>query len=289
MGTAKSIAAHWVHLSTFERWLNRALWGVLFIALIGAALQHVFLANVPEWFPTGARWGDLFYDLAIAYVGSFVFYLLVVRLPLRRDRAKYYRHLAPLVVRLVAEASALMESLNKAAKLDTSRPHSQANIREMLQKLRFDTEAEHVIATQEGNSPGTVADVMAYHLDRTRKIIHEVLNFAPYYDSKVVEVVGAMDDCDLFLGFDTIEPQIRIGRNISTAPLEAAIFDFLQLADRLNNYRKQNLPVETSNFPELIGTTSRESDAVPLKGEIPGPPPRSARLGTKSFDSSRIR
>lgn len=44
--------------SRFERRLNRSLWALLVIAVVYSVLQHVVLANVPEVFPSGARWGD---------------------------------------------------------------------------------------------------------------------------------------------------------------------------------------------------------------------------------------
>ena len=96
------------YLSVFERRLNRSLWALLAIAVAYALLQHVFLANIPEKFRGVARWGDLCYDLAIAYAGAFIFYLLNIRLPLRRDRRNVYQYLAPLVERVIGEAVGLM-------------------------------------------------------------------------------------------------------------------------------------------------------------------------------------
>ena len=95
-----------------------------------------------------------------------------------------------------------MVSLNRAAKLeteilDTSRPNTQANIREMLGKLQYDTEADHAVVTAEGLANGTVADVMAFHVHRARRIIKEALVFAPFYDSEVVEIIAALQDCEL--------------------------------------------------------------------------------------------
>ena len=109
------------YLSGFERRLNRALWALLIVGVVYAILQHVALANVPEVFPTGARWGDLFYDLAIAYVGAFLFYLLNIRLPLRRERRNVYQNLGPLFDRIVSATTGLMTHLNSAADLPANR------------------------------------------------------------------------------------------------------------------------------------------------------------------------
>lgn len=115
----------YAYLSDFEKRLNRSLWWLLLIALAYSLAQHVLLANVPEVFRGGARIGDLLYDFAIAYVGAFIFYLLVVRVPLRRDRRTIYRHLAELIGHAVGEARNFIGALNLSAGFDDSRETPQ--------------------------------------------------------------------------------------------------------------------------------------------------------------------
>jgi hypothetical protein len=66
-------------------------------------------------FRTGTRWGDLTYDLAIAYIGAYVFYLLVARLPPLRDRADVCQGIEPLLWRVFAESRGLIRELNRMA------------------------------------------------------------------------------------------------------------------------------------------------------------------------------
>jgi hypothetical protein len=284
------------YLSAFERRLNRVLTAAVVVALVGAALQHVFLAKVPEVVPMGAEWGELLYDLAIGYVGAFIVYVLLVRIPLRRDRRNYYSHLGPLIVRLVAEANDLVVSLNRAAGLETevlttARPNTQANIREMLGMLTPASAADHVVFTANGIRDGTVADVVTFHVHRARAIIGEILAFAPNYDSEVIELVVALRECQLFQTFELREPSWRIGGGPDVASLEKPLFNYLLLADRLNRYRDSNNIVgKPTTYPELINTytsySGEDSTAVPLSGEIPSPPLR-IRLGTRTVDVGR--
>ena len=80
------------YLSSFERRLNRSLWALAWVALLFCVAEHVLLTNIPEVFRGGARLGDFFYHLANGYVEAFIFYLLIVRLPLRRDRDAAWCH-----------------------------------------------------------------------------------------------------------------------------------------------------------------------------------------------------
>lgn len=295
MGRAWKTLVAWrrrAYLSTFERRLNRALLALFLAALVGGVLQHVVLANVPEVFPKGALWGDLLYDLAIGYAGAFFFYMLIVRVPLRRDRENYYQHLGPLVVGLVAEVKDLMSALNKAADLDPNSPNTLTNIRQLIAALSPEIPADHMLITPEGvPTPGTVLDVIGFHIDRAREASRQLLEFAAYLDSDVVKVVVAMENSLFYFIFDTVEPQLRaklIKSNQPMAVLADPLFDYLQLADRLNRYREnqENLPDKPEAFPELIAGNHGDSDAIPLSGELP-PVAMSVRVGTKTFDSRR--
>ena len=70
--------------------------------------QRLLLVNKPELFRGGAQLGKLVYDLAIGYVGAFVFYLLNIRLPLPRDRRNIYPHIGPTLGMIVRHANDLM-------------------------------------------------------------------------------------------------------------------------------------------------------------------------------------
>lgn len=155
------------YLSPFERRLNRTLWGLTWLAVLYSIAQHVLLANIPELFPGGARLGDLIYDLAIAYVGAFVFYLLVVRIPLRRDRENVYQHLEPLMTRIVQEADELMGTLHQAAGFESHRPNTLANVIETCAKIEPETPtSQRLVAFSTNPIRPPVRDAVQYHMER---------------------------------------------------------------------------------------------------------------------------
>jgi hypothetical protein len=107
----------------------------LWICIVYEVSRHVLLAKHPEVFPTGARWGQLLYDLGIAYAGVFTFYLLSIRLALRRNRRTIYQHLAPLINRVVGEARNLIGALNSTAGFNDSRENSLPNVEATCAKI----------------------------------------------------------------------------------------------------------------------------------------------------------
>jgi len=257
------------HLSVSERRLNRVLWALLWVALVYALFQHVLLTNVPERFPGGARLGDLGYDLAIAYAGAFTFYLLVVRVPLRRDRRNIYQYLAPLIDRVVGEAVGLMDSLNRAAKVDATRQNTLSNVEETCGKVTPNTPVSIMLvptSTELDVKQGTVMDAIHDRITRTCAINREILSFTQYLASDLINHIAAVDSCTLFQGFGLHYNLYHSGRlRTDMSEWAKAIFDYLQLVDDVDNYRLENKLPTYSPPPELISGSEKRSDAVPLK------------------------
>lgn len=193
------------YLSDFERSLNRTLWGLLWIAVVGAITQHVLLANVPEVFRSGARWGDVLYDLAIAYTVAFTFYLLVVRAPLRRDRANVYEYLGSLIFRIAREATHLVYDLNRAAGVDGRRDTTLENITDICRRLRPEGRTRQQLT--EFGEGRTVWELVSLHLNRARAVHREILNFTSFLASDVVKMVAAIDNCRLYREVDGLSPR----------------------------------------------------------------------------------
>lgn len=131
------------YLSSFEKGLNRSLWALLAVAVGYAATHHIWLVTLPAFVSWGPPFGAVCYDLAIAYTGAFTFYILNIRLPLRRDRRNIYRTVGPLVGLVVRHGNDLITALNKAADIvPPDRENTWENIKEMCSKIGPNSQAE---------------------------------------------------------------------------------------------------------------------------------------------------
>jgi hypothetical protein len=182
------------YLSRFECWLNRSLWALLVVALVYAIFQHVILANVPEIIRGGARLGEVCYDLAIAYAGAFIFYLLIVRLSLRRDRRSIYRHVGLLLARVVAQGSGLMQTLNKAAGFDANRKNTQDNVEELCAKITLHTPAPIFLLGSANPLGATAADAIYSYATKARQLNREILLLSTYLSSDLIDLIALIED-----------------------------------------------------------------------------------------------
>jgi hypothetical protein len=265
------------YLSNFERRLNRLLWLLFWIALVYAVFQHVLLANVPERFPGGARIGIVCYDLSIAYCGAFLFYLLNIRVPLRRDRRNIYRHIGPQVGLIIGDAIELMRWLNLAAGIEpTSRANTWANIQETCRRATPNSPVPQTVAgvSATGTVPYTAAGTIVFRINRTRYGIKEVLSFSSYLASDLIDLLVAIETYSHFQSFGQMAQVVQqLGGGIGNENLSAwarQIFDYLQLVDDLDRYAQAHLNMAYEKRPGLIAGTELDSSAVPLRRRTSG-------------------
>lgn len=260
------------YLSRFERWLNRSLWALLAIALVYAVLQHVVLANVSEAFRGGARLGMLCYDIAIAYTGAFMFYLLNIRLPLRRDRQNIYRHIGP-VARVVAQATGLMQMLNRAAGFDANRECTLANVKEVCAKITPQTPVDLLLPTNVNPLSATVMDAIYSYATRARQLNRELLSLSTYLASDLIHLIALIEEHGGLDKFELIYAAYQRGhlnKSENLSGIAPALFNYLQIVDRVAMYRK-GLRLTFYRKPSyLLASGDDESDAIPLKDEMNG-------------------
>lgn len=255
------------YLSPFERRLNRSLWGLACVALLYCVAEHILLANIPEVFRGGARVGSLLYKLAIGYVDAFIFYLLIVRLPLQRDRRNIYKNLEPLIARVVGEATGLMGTLHQAAGFDSHRENTLANVQETCSKIGPETPTNMLIASAAPAAQAPVLDAIHHHMDRARRVNREILDLSAFVASDVISLVNDIEIRGYFRAFEFVYPLFKAGQlsKSDLSFLSRHIFDYLLLADRLDAYRRDFLPAPAPRPAYLISGSVRDSGEVPLR------------------------
>lgn len=221
-------------------------------------LQHVTLANVPEAFPTGARWGDLLYDLAIAYVGAFAFYLLNIRVPLRRDRRAVYRHIGPMVGMIVNHARILVTKLNNAANIaPTDRENTWTNVEELCQKIGPNTVLGDLFVGERGGLHShTVFTVTVDSMRRTQNGIEKVLAFSSYIASDLIDLLTAIETESHFRSFaENALMTEKLGAGLGNDDLSmwaGGIYNYLTLVRQVEEYGHEFISMTADPRPDLI-------------------------------------
>lgn len=253
-------------LSRFERGLTILLWLLAIVAVTFVYAHHVWLVDQPPLFAKAAAWGTVTYELAIGYVGAFIFYILNVRLPQRRDRRNVYKHLAPLLGRVVGEACNLIQHLNAAAGVDVLRINTLDNVEDTCTRVDLGQLADFYTADDSGKARrGNVLDYMIYDMDRARDVNRELRRDSSYLSTDVISLLVDIDEQGYFRTFDLMASTGTLHRPGNFSVMGRPIFDYLQLADHIDNYRHRFLPLASHRRPELVSGSVRRSTATPLR------------------------
>ena len=252
-------------LSHFERWLTISLWALAVVAVAYAFAHHVWLVDKPALFHNAARWGAVAYDIAIAYSGAFTFYILNVRLPQRRDRRNIYRHLAPLISRVVGEATNLIQHLNAAAGVDVDRTNTWPHVEHTCANVNPNQPADFLIMEASGvMRQASVIERMAYDMNRAREVSRELLKYPAYLGTDVVSLLVDIDEQGYFKALEQYAGMGHFQNAPNLSLIAREIFDYLQLADHIDDYRHDFLPLAFGRRPELIAASVRGSADTPL-------------------------
>lgn len=236
------------YITTSEKKLNRGLWAILVISLVYSVFQHVILADVHEVVPHGAQLGDLLYDLAIAYVGAFAFYLLVVRVPQLRDRENVYQYVEMLLWQLIEHSRGLIIELDRMSRVTDRReqtPEERAiamgeqsaslmHVTDLCSRIGPEQDIGIVESMTNQRSVTPVERLRTYMASR-RQPMRDLQTFAPYLASDAVALVAVMDLSPIERILETFTETTRSDLSALAAPIHS----YLTAAWRLNQYRRE--------------------------------------------------
>jgi hypothetical protein len=257
------------YLSKSEKYLNRALWALLVAALGYALIHHIWLVNIPARFTWAPPLGVICYDFAVAYGGAFTFYLLNVRLPLRRDRRNIYRHVGPLVGLIVTQGKYLITKLNEAAQIEPpDRESTWPNIQEMCSKIASNTpsSAGFFIGTK-GLGHHTVLTLILDNMNRTRSWVTSILGFSSFLATDLINLLSAFDTHTHFrLASEHVMITENTGIPVKDKDLSLwaqSMYGFTQLLRELEDYGLKYLPMTYEDRPDLLPPKSDAADEPP--------------------------
>jgi hypothetical protein len=182
------------------------------------------LLHIHEWFTRASEIGDLLYQLCLAYVASYIFYMLVTVLPRRRDLSNLNGYLKEKKRKIVSEHLIVVNHMIQEVKSIQTKQASSHE--ELLRKTKAIVLLEnHVldidnlsyddfrIMCQVLNpylpSPSLVVnpniresvmrqlswdDLLKHSVSVIKKEISESLILIPYLDSKYIKVLSELQD-----------------------------------------------------------------------------------------------
>jgi hypothetical protein len=183
---ANRIRATWRELE------RQPLVTALFVLAAICVIVRTALLSVPELFSDGAAIGDVVYDLAIAYVAAWVFYLLVVILPRLRDRERILEGAGQVIGRLCALGLRMTSELGmKTGEFQDLADAGQVELFSLrLRDLSNTEESSIIIIGADGSRPASWHEWTVHKALKAGDLYQSLVPYFVYFESELIQFVN---------------------------------------------------------------------------------------------------
>ena len=238
------IASPQVRRLVRELWSQRTVTLLFLISLMFVAIRTALL-SVPELFPGGARMGEVFFELAIAYLGAWIFNVLVVILPRMHDRDAVMEGAGIVIKRLGTIGLRIRRDLKlpfEPESWDMNMDSCADGVREKFATLKLTDDAPLVIKNGEAIRMGNWRE---WVVDKISDIDGYNASLVPYLSYLEIELIHLLNDVVLsdfvFMGRKLGEVELTGSTDVFSNYLP----EFLDACENLRVYiaRNPSLPL----------------------------------------------
>ncbi len=230
----------------------------LFVASVLFVVARTAFLSVPELFPGAAQIGEVVFELAIAYIGAWIFNLLVVVLPQLRSRTRVLAAVGRVIAKLAEVGLAMPTDLARGAQVPASEtfPPSKDWLTRTGRQLSLG-----------GPSPLQVPDGVRMRRATWQEWIHDAVtrveslnsSLVPYLPFLEVELISLVNEIVLSDFVDEGRKIISLPRPVTgdMSSLADSLRRFMAACDDLRVYGEREIPSAVT-----IGAAGRQSTAT---------------------------
>ncbi|WP_432412460.1 hypothetical protein [Rasiella sp. SM2506] len=221
-------------LTRTKKFLNKyVLYFLLLISILSILFHNVVFNEIPEFFSKGYEIGSVISKIGLAYVASFIFYLIVVVKKSKQNRKNIFSIVYGLTNTLVYYGNSVFKLILECAGKDEMEFSSQAISRVEFNKI---CEVCNVsIINDQGRSYGIEIEQNGVNLVDT--YVERIFNYMPFLDGEYVVLISKIENTRFFKHAGLL----IFGLNPNIKNLSNIIYDYLVLIEQVNNYNTKQI------------------------------------------------
>jgi hypothetical protein len=223
-----------------ELWKERVV-TVFFIASAVFVVARTALLSFHQFFPSGARIGDVIFELAIAYIGAWIFNLLVVVLPRIRSRDRVLGTVGRLLDRLSAVGLRIPATMARGA--GREHPSEQIPSEQWLrltgQVLSFTGEAPLYVPGGSAIRPATWQEWIGITAKQVDSVNTSLVPYLYFLEIDLVDLINKVALSNFVVQaheYASLPRVVNGDMSIFASPLR----DFIEACAQLREYRLNN-------------------------------------------------
>ncbi len=183
--------------------------------------------------------GDVLLRLCLAYIASFIFYIVAVIVPRKKDQQKIRKLIRPRIQSIIESANWVFFELSAENKnVFNRRTITIENLKELCK--RVDPKGLSLGALDPDWRRPTVREVLVRNKANSVGDIHQVLALSVYLDMTLIELLIQIIECQYFLTCQHVLEHIGDFRGTGLEFLAPAFFSYFQIINELEDYRNKH-------------------------------------------------
>jgi len=177
---------------------------LLILSIITIILNDFIFSNTIEIIPIGNELGQILSNLSLAYISSYIFYLLVVVTKEKKDRKNVYNSVYHLTNSLIAHGYSIYDEIIEASGADKSDYNKKTISEDDYFKLCEISDIRYTPKNRFFGSPFNPRYAnLAQHIyngtvTQTNRYIEKVFEFMPFLDSDFIALLNKLRHSGFF-------------------------------------------------------------------------------------------
>ena len=213
------------------------------IAILNVILIEFILADIPELFQFGNKIGIIMSQFSLAYISSYIFYLIVVVMKEKKDRKNIYTAVHALTERMLNNGYSVYSFLLEAAEEDPKNYDRENITKEEYLQICAKADLHKFPKSRMLGNPMNLKKVnfaqfiFNNSVNNLNFYSEKIFTYMPFLDSEFVKLINDLHQTIFYIRFASIlpmaAPSVGINPNIANS-----MFEYFDLIRKLDNYNK---------------------------------------------------
>lgn len=168
---------------------------ILIICIVFIILYIFLLVDIKEIFPKASIVGNVVYNLAFAYLASFIFYFLTIHIKEQRDKTKINTFVGDKIKKIIDNTKEFVNiAANHIKYIQKDAYPSEEELKYILSKININDKTDISYFSAKGISNYTFREYMCCVILKNNELIKSIYIKMQFLDSDVVSILSKIED-----------------------------------------------------------------------------------------------
>lgn len=219
---------------------NNILAFLLIIAIIIVLCNEILFTQTPELIPKGHEIGNILSNLSLAYISSFIFYVIVVKYKEKIDKKNIYPSIYRLGKQLVGRGNSVITTLATADgfnKTDIVKNITREEYLELCKRVNpKQFSANTLIGSMINHREATFSQLIYNNsYSNVKALLEKIFIYMPFLESDFLKLLNQINESTFFLMADVLATPEKF-QNTDFAHIAEQMFDYHLLLRKTDAY-----------------------------------------------------